>query len=73
LTWAAFNSRARKAPGAVGIWHETYLVDSAGSMYVGMPLSGLARATEQIPVVARTDRARDRMTDGRTTSEPRSA
>src|ERR1700712_4421255 len=36
--WAAFNSRARKAPGAVGIWHETYLVDSAESMYVGMPL-----------------------------------
>ena len=71
--WAAFNSRARKAPGAVGIWHETYLVDSAESMYVGMPLSGLAQATEHVPVMARTDRARDRMTGGRTTAEPRSA
>ena len=27
--WAAFNRRARKAPGAVGIWHETYLVERA--------------------------------------------
>jgi hypothetical protein len=64
--WAAFNARARKAPAAVGIWHETYLVDSAESMYVGMPLAGLARATEHVPVAARTDRARDRMAGGRT-------
>lgn len=43
--WAAFNRRARKAPGAVGIWHETYAVDRAESMYVGMPATGLAKAT----------------------------
>jgi hypothetical protein len=24
--WAAFNRRVRQAPGAVGIWHETYVV-----------------------------------------------
>jgi hypothetical protein len=64
--WAAFNTRARKAPGAVGIWHETYLVDRAESLYVGMPASGLALATEHVPVKARSDRARDRMADGRT-------
>ena len=27
--WTAFNRRVRKAPGAVGIWHETYLVERA--------------------------------------------
>lgn len=43
--WAEFNRRARGAPGAVGIWHETYVVDRAESMYVGMPLTGLAAAT----------------------------
>lgn len=58
--WAAFNRRARKAPGSVGIWHETYVVDRAESMYVGMPLSGLAKATS----VQRVDdgsRAADRL------------
>ncbi|MBD7993701.1 DUF4188 domain-containing protein [Arthrobacter sp. Sa2CUA1] len=43
--WAAFNRRARRAPGSVGIWHETYVVDRAESMYVGMPVAGLAKAT----------------------------
>jgi Domain of unknown function (DUF4188) len=41
--WAAFNRRARKAPGTVGIWHETYLVERAESVYSGMPVTGLAR------------------------------
>lgn len=43
--WAAFNRAARKFPGGVGIWHETYVVDRAESMYVGMPAVGLAKAT----------------------------
>lgn len=43
--WAAFNRAARKSPGGVGIWHETYVVDRAESMYVGMPAVGLAKAT----------------------------
>lgn len=47
--WAAFNSRARRAPGAVGIWHETFPVDRAESMYVGMPVSGLAKASASQP------------------------
>ena len=58
--WTRFNRRARKAPGAVGIWHETFTVDKAESMYVGMPVSGLAKATTSIPVTRRLDRARDR-------------
>ena len=64
--WAAFNKRARKVPGAVGIWHETFAVARAESMYVGMPPSGLALATESVAVGAHANAARDRMRSGRT-------
>ncbi|MFW5418046.1 DUF4188 domain-containing protein [Nocardiopsis sp. CNT-189] len=64
--WAEFNRRAAEAPGAVGIWHETYLVDRAESVYVGTPEMGLARATERIPVPRGRNRARERMAEGRT-------
>ena len=64
--WTAFNTRARKAAGAVGIWHETYQVDRAETMYVGMPAFGLAAATAAVPVGTRADRAVDRMAVGRT-------
>jgi len=64
--WTAFNTRARKAAGAVGIWHETYLVERAESMYVGMPPAGLALATTSVPVSKSGDRARARLADGRT-------
>lgn len=59
--WTAFNQRARKAPGAVGIWHETFEVARAESIYVGMPPSGLAAATGVIPVARRRDRAAERL------------
>ena len=62
--WTAFNRRARRAPGAVGIWHETYVVEGAESMYVGMPVSGLARATTAVPVERRSDRAAARLEQG---------
>lgn len=64
--WAAFNRRARKAPGVVGVWHETYRVAGAESVYVGTPELGLARATRRVPVTARGDAAPQRMADGRT-------
>jgi hypothetical protein len=64
--WTAFNKRARKAPGAVGIWHETYVVERAESIYVGMPPSGLGKATTLIPITRRADRARDRLVAGAT-------
>ncbi len=35
--WAAFNRRARKAPGAVGVWHETYQVARAESCVRRLP------------------------------------
>lgn len=64
--WTAFNQRARKAPGAVGIWHETFLVERAESIYAAMPASGLALATEAVPVERRGDRARQRLDQGAT-------
>jgi hypothetical protein len=64
--WAAFNRRARNAPGVVGVWHETYRVAGAESIYVGTPEMGLAKATERVPVTGRTDAARDRMAEGGT-------
>lgn len=59
--WAAFNRRARKAPGAVGIWHETYVVERAESIYVGMPVAGLAAATSAVPVARRGETAEERL------------
>ena len=38
--WTRFNKMARKAPGAVGIWHETSLVDRAESVYVSTKPKG---------------------------------
>ncbi len=46
--WKAFNSRARRAPGAVGIWHEVYDVPAGShhSVYGGsMKPIGLAVVT----------------------------
>lgn len=61
--WTAFNARARRAPGAVGIWHETFAVPARGheSIYVSMPPTGLAAATVVIPVARRGESARERL------------
>jgi hypothetical protein len=49
--------------GDVGIWHETYQVPAAGieTVYSGMPLFGLAKATAQIPIGRGTSTAKQRM------------
>jgi hypothetical protein len=59
--WAAFNRRVRKAPGSVGIWHETYVVKRAETIYSGMPVSGLAAATSVVEVAHRGETARERL------------
>ena len=64
--WTAFNRRARKAPGAVGIWHETYEVARAESIYSGMPATGLGLATSLVPVGRNADRAAARLDTGTT-------
>ncbi len=63
--WTAFNRQARKAPKAVGIWHETFQVSRAESMYVSMPTEGLAQATELVPVGPGSDHAKDRLSEPR--------
>ncbi|MFL2002204.1 DUF4188 domain-containing protein [Microbacterium sp. A1-JK] len=62
--WADFNRRARKVPGAVGVWHETYVVERAESMYVDSPVRGLAAATSSVPIRPGRDRAHDRLGRG---------
>ena len=59
--WTAFNRRARRAPGVVGVWHETFQVARAESMYVDSPTMGLAAATGARPVTGGLDRAHDRL------------
>ncbi len=59
--WAKFNQMIGRAPGAVGIWHETYLVDRAETVYSGMPPSGLAAATGAVPLARRGETAPERL------------
>ena len=66
--WTRFNKRARSAPGAVGIWHETHVVERAETIYVATPPMGLPKATTIVPVASRHDRAQARVADGRTRS-----
>ncbi len=60
--WAEFNRRAAEAPGAVGIWHETYVVPAGHheSIYGDMPPFGLGRAYGTVPLGAGAG-ARDRL------------
>ena len=46
--WQRFNREAKKS-GAVGIWHETYLVEPRAyeAIYSNMPEFGLAKAAER--------------------------
>lgn len=48
--WQKFNRRVRKG-GAVGLWHEAYLVEPGcyEAVYADVPVSGLAKATKRIP------------------------
>ncbi|MEZ3155904.1 DUF4188 domain-containing protein [Microbacterium sp. BWR-S6Y] len=71
--WTRFNRRARSNPGVVGIWHETYVVDRAETIYVGTPAMGLPKATAVVPIASRHDRARARVADGRTGPAPTAA
>jgi hypothetical protein len=59
--WIEFFRRARKVPGAVGIWHETYRASASESVYGDMPKMGLAAAVGRVPVGRGTDRARQRL------------
>ncbi len=60
--WAEFNRKV-SGNGAVGIFHESYLV-RAGQfecVYAGMPGMGLAKAGEMVPAIGRMNDARSRL------------
>ena len=71
--WSRFNKAARKAPGAVGIWHETFVVERAESIYVATKPMGLPKATRMVPIERNHDRARARLGDGRTATAPQAS
>jgi hypothetical protein len=64
--WAEFNRRAREAAGAVGIWHETFVVPAGRheSLYVDMPSTGLAAAVGSVEASGRRESARGRFGPG---------
>lgn len=47
--WTAFNQRAKRVPGAVGVWHETFEVSAAETLAIDMPASDLAAAVGSVP------------------------
>jgi hypothetical protein len=60
--WRAYNQRVA-ADGDVGVWHETYQVGPGRfeSIYANMPVFGLAKAGQHVPVARRGDRAAERL------------
>ena len=60
--WKRFN-RAIGSDGSVGIWHESYLVQSGQyeCLYGNMPVFGLAAATRHAPALGRLETARRRL------------
>jgi hypothetical protein len=62
--WTRFNRIARKNPDAMGVWHETFRVATAESIYVGTPAMGLGAATRLVEIGRRHDTARARFADG---------
>jgi len=60
--WADFNRKVGNN-GAVGVFHETYLVPASKyeAVYVNMPRMGLAKAGEMIPAIGRMQSAKSRL------------
>jgi hypothetical protein len=63
--WAAFNRKV-SGNGAVGIWHETYMVtpENAENIYNNMPAFGLGAAIGVKKAVARMGGLRDPFSRG---------
>jgi len=60
--WRDFNRKAA-ASGAVGIWHETYVIGSGNyeNIYVNMPSFGLGRAGSVYAATGPMHSARERL------------
>ena len=65
--WRAFNQKARRSGGAVGIWHETYRVRAGEyeTVYVNMPKFGLGQAGQLSPASGRRETAAGRLGGGK--------
>lgn len=63
--WKDFN-RKIGTDGTVGIFHETYVIEPGKyeSVYVNMPLSGLAKAGQHVPASGKREDARSRLQEG---------
>jgi hypothetical protein len=63
--WGRFNAQASESD-AVGIWHETYLVEAHETVYRHMPPHGLGAAdgTELVPAEGERETARGRLGEG---------
>ena len=61
--WGAYNRRARKTD-AVGIWHETYVIEpgKTESVYANMPPFGFGKVGNLQPAVGRRNTAKERLT-----------
>jgi hypothetical protein len=59
--WSKFM-RTLQNDGAIGIWHETYLIEPGKyeCVYGNMPAFGLAAATKMVPAEGRLAQAKDR-------------
>ncbi|GAB3166273.1 DUF4188 domain-containing protein [Telluribacter humicola] len=60
--WKAFNQNIR-SNGDVGIWHETYKVEAGAyeCIYNNMPVYGLGKVGELVPVSGRNETAAGRV------------
>ena len=60
--WKEFNQKVGNND-AVGIFHETYVIKKGEyeSVFVNMPLHGVAKAMKQIPVTSKTNSAGKRL------------
>lgn len=60
--WRAFNRAARRSDAA-GVFHETFAIGAGGyeSVYVDMPVMGMARATRHVPIARRGQSAAHRI------------
>lgn len=60
--WRNFNKKIAST-GAVGFYHETFLVQEGQyeCMYVNMPVYGLARASNHVPATGKRETARGRL------------
>ena len=61
--WQRFSKAVGYKGDAVGIWHESYLVQPGQYevVYGNMPVFGLAAATKHVPAVGRLETARRRL------------